>query len=132
MPCYTAWNEGIPQGTPEHHQAEKKVRAWLRSIKHIIDYYYRAYDYPMPNIPDGTKVDLYRQPKSQREQRIREAICHHVQCDGMNVSMLYDASSLLDQRNKEERAYLAVLLPCATLLAPGPDEFKMAYQGTDR
>lgn len=127
MPCYSAWNENLKPGTPEYLLAEAEVRAKLESIKHIVDYYYEVNRFAMPSLPDGVAVDPFRQPKSAKESSIREAICHHFACDEVGVSTLYDACSLLDESRPEQRAYLAVILPSATLLRQQPQKFKTSY-----
>ena len=127
MPCYTAWNEHLRPGTPEYLRAEAEVRAKLESIKHIVHYYYQANSFEMPAIADGVAIDAFRQPRSAKERSIREAICHHFACDAVDVSTLYDACSLLDVRRPEERSYLAVILPSATLIRQNPEKFKASY-----
>jgi hypothetical protein len=127
MPCYTAWNAYLNPGTPEYVRAEAEVKAKLQSIKHIVDYYYRANSFEMPNVPEGVAIDAFRQPRSAKESAIREAICHHFACDAVDVSSLYNACSLLDERRAEERSYLAVILPSATLIRQNPEKFKGSY-----
>lgn len=127
MPCYSAWNEHLKPGAPEYLRAEVEIRAKLESIKHIVDYYYEVNGFAMPSLPDDLAVDSFRQPKSAKESSIREAICHHFACDEVGVSTLYDACSLLDERRPEQRAYLAVILPSATLLRQHPQKFKTSY-----
>lgn len=127
MPCYTAWNQYLKPGTPEYLRAEVEVRAKLVSVKHIVDYYYGVHGFAMPSLPDGVSVDPFRQPKSIKESSIREAICHHFACDAVSVSTLYDVCSLLDEQRPEDRAYLAVILPSATLLRQHPQRFNTCY-----
>jgi len=86
MPCYTAWNANLSPGTPEYVRAEAEVKEKLQSIKHIVDYYYRANSFDMPNLPEGVAIDAFRQPRSAKESAIREAICHHFACDAVDVS----------------------------------------------
>jgi hypothetical protein len=127
MPCYSAWNDHLRPGTPEYLCAEAEVKAKLESIKHIVNYYYQANSYGMPAIADGVAIDAFRQPRSEKERAIRETICHHFACDAVDVSTLYDACSLLDANRPEERSYLAVILPCATLIRQNPEKFKASY-----
>jgi hypothetical protein len=58
---------------------------------------------------------------------IREAICFHLSCDDAGVSTLYDACSLPGRRAAGDRAYLAVILPCASQLRQDPARFKTVY-----
>jgi hypothetical protein len=51
-------------------------------------------------------------------------ICHHFACDGINFCTLYDVCTLLDSQDKLNRGYMAVILPCATLMREGADEFR--------
>ena len=116
MPCYTAWNEFLDPDTPEYLQAREHVRARLKAVEHIVDYYYAAFGQPMTDLPNGVSVDPFRQPRSTKETSIREMICHHFACHGIDFCTLYDVCSLLDVDDSRERAYSAVILPCATLL----------------
>lgn len=129
MPCYTAWNSYLTPNTPEYLLAEEMLRAKLKAIRHIIDYYYRANSIPLPSLPSGTIVDPCRQPRSHRELAVREAICHHYACDEIDFCTLYDAASLLDSNDKEGLAYLAVILPCATQMRTQPEKFN-PYRST--
>ena len=124
MPCYAGWNADLSPGTPEYLRAEVQVRAQLNSVKHIVDYYYAAFEHLLPDLPDGTSIDPLRQPRSKTEMSIREAICHHFACDGIHFCTLYDVCSLLDAENKAQRAYLAVILPCATLMRSHGGKFR--------
>lgn len=116
MPCYTAWNEFLTPDTPEYLQAEERVQAQLKAVRHIVDYYYTAFAHPMPDLPDDVSIDSSRQPRSKKEISIREAICHHFACDEIDFCTLYDVCSLLESRDRHQRTYLAVILPCATLM----------------
>ena len=123
MPCYTAWNDFLKPDTPEYQRAEQEVQAKLKAIKHIIDYYYRAFQHKLPNLPDGTVIDQSRQPRSSKEATIREMICHHFACDEVDFCTLYDVCSLLKEENRRERSYLAVILPCAHMLRSDPGKY---------
>lgn len=127
MPCYSAWNENLEPGSAEYADAESEVRAKLQSIKHIVDYYYEVNGAEKPNLPVDTTIDPLRQPRSSKEMAIREAICFHLSCDDVGVSTLYDACSLLGAGAAGDRAYLAVILPCASLLQQDPARFKTVY-----
>lgn len=116
MPCYTAWNDYLALGTPEYLSAEERVRGQLKAVEHIVDYYYAAFEHSLPNLPSGLSIDPFRQPKSARETRIREMICHHFACDGIDFCTLYDVCSLLNTEVERQRAYTAIILPCANLL----------------
>ena len=107
--------------------AETEVRAKLQSIKHIVDYYYEVNGAEKPSLPIDTTIDALRQPRPFKEMAIREAICFHLQCDEVGVSTLYDACSLLDAGAAGDRAYLAVILPCASLRRQHPGRFKTVY-----
>ena len=116
MPCYTAWSEYLTPNTAEYFRAKEEVRAKLNAVKHIVNYYYNAHEGTLPILQAGTAIDPMRQLRSSKEMAIRGAICHHFACDGIHFCTLYDVCSLLDSEQKEERAYLAVILPCATLM----------------
>ena len=120
MPCFTDWFDYFVQGTPEWTKAERKARAKLKSIKHIIDYYYESNAYSLPDLPAGTRIDMNRQPKNHRERQIRNLICHHFLCDGVGPQTLRDVAYLLDERADLDRSYLAVIWPTYVLLRNGP------------
>ncbi len=127
MPCYTAWIDCYPPGTPEHDRVKAELYAKLVTVKHIIDYYYEAKDFTKPDLPIATKIDAERQPKSKTESEIRESICYHFGCDEVGVSTLLDVCTLLDDSRTEDRAYIAVILPCVHLLRERPEKFKTSY-----
>jgi hypothetical protein len=127
MPCYTAWDECYPPGTPEHDRVKAEVRAKLATVKHIIDYYYDSKGFSKPNLPIATSVNAMRQPKSKTESGIREAICYHFGCDEIGVSTLLDVCTQLDESCTKDRAYLAVILPCIYLLREYPEKFNTTY-----
>ena len=120
MPCFSDWDQNLAPGTSEYLQVEAQIRAKLKSVLHIIDYYYSVAGYPKPNLPDGTRIDPQRQPKSPTEIKIRNAICHHFVCDGVTPQTLHDVRSLLHDERPDERQYLAIILPCFTLLRLQP------------
>ncbi len=128
MPCYTAWNEDLSPGTPDYLKAESKVHAKLKAVQHIVDYYYKAFEHSLPDVPISMSIDPFRQPKSNREMRIREMICHHFSCDGIHFCTLYDVCSLLDAEDKGQRAYLAVILPCANLIRANGEKYRINFQ----
>jgi len=123
MPCYSAWNDYLEPGTPQYEEAKAAVTTKLHAVRHIIDYYYRAHGQQLPQLPDGVILDPFRQPRAPAELALREMICHHFSCDGVNFCTLYDVASLLNVQIPTERAYLAVVLPCATLMRMNKDKF---------
>jgi hypothetical protein len=116
MPCYTAWNDYLQPNTPEYLNAEREVRAKLRAVQHIVDYYYTAFSHALPQVPKSVQIDCTRQPRARREQKIREMLCHHFACDEVHFTTLYDVCTLLDAHDDKDRAYLAVIEPCAFLM----------------
>ncbi len=124
MPCYTAWNEDLRPGSPDYLIAELQIHAKLKAVRHIVDYYYKAFEYPMPDVPDSLCIEPFRQPNTNQEMSIREMICHHFSCDGIHFCTLYDVCSLLDAEDKGQRSYLAVILPCANLMRANGTQFK--------
>lgn len=123
MPCYTAWYEHYVKDSPEYLAAKQDVMKKLNSVKHIIDYYYQAHEFPFPDVAGDVEIDPMRQPKSRTEIAIRHMICHHFACDGVDVSMLYDAATLPAMRDERDRSYAAIILPCATLMRKDPEKY---------
>ncbi len=128
MPCYTAWYEHVTPGTPDFVRAMQAVQAQLRAITHIIDYYYTAFGLSLPVLPDGVPVDPMRQPRATKEYVLRETICHHFACDGVDFMTLFDVATLLDESDKGQRSYLAVIRPCSMLMKQYQDRFVVAYR----
>lgn len=126
MPCYTPWYSYLEPESEEYKRAHREVTAQLHAVKHIIDYYYRVAELQLPVLPRHVEIDATRQPRSRHESRIREMICHHFACDGIHFVMLYDACSLLDENDSEDRPYLAVIAPCAFLMRSDTDRFRPA------
>jgi hypothetical protein len=126
MPCYTAWNQSLTPGTPKYLQAEEQVREKLKAVMHIVDYYYKAFEYSMPDLPDGVSIDSMRQPRSEKEMSVREMICYHFACDGISFLTLYDVCSLLESQDKLQRPYLAIILPCAYLMRASRNKFRLS------
>lgn len=127
MPCYTPWYAYVIPNTPEYDSAKREVQVKLEAVKHIVDYYYRAFEYSLPNLPIGTAVDPMRQPKSNNEVSIRQMICHHFACDGIDISTLYDVCSIINIDDDTQRPYVAVVLPCATLMRQSPKKYVVSY-----
>ena len=132
MPCYTAWYEYVNPGTPEFAQAQKVVEAKLRAITHVINYYYASTGLTLPVLPDGVPINPMRQPRSRKEYGLREMICHHLACDGVDFITLFDVASLLDERQADQRSYLAVIRPCSMLMKANQNKFVVAYPPAPR
>ena len=128
MPCYKAWNDYLEPGTPAYLKAEEEVRAQLQTVKHVVDYYYTANRQPLPDLPGGIDIDPSRHLRSTREAGIRQAMCHHFACEGIHFYQLYDVCSLLNENDKTDRAFFAVIIPCATLMRSDPGKFKHSVQ----
>jgi hypothetical protein len=131
MPCYSAWNAYLEPDTPAYLRAKSIVEAKLLSTKHIVDYYYRAHSLSLPNLPAGTLIDGFRQPRSTRELNVRVMISHHFACDGLDFCTLYDVCTLLNEKVDVDRSYLAVILPCATMMRQDTKRFASHYVGPE-
>jgi hypothetical protein len=128
MPCYSPWNSYLLPNSDDYRKAEEEERAKLAAVKHVVDYYYKAHDHSLPNLPHGTQLDPHRQPRSAREFAIREMICHHLICDQLGFMDLYDVCTLLHNEVPSERSYLAVIYPCANLIR-GSKKFNVLLRG---
>lgn len=117
MPCYTAWNEYLEVGTPAYERAEAELRAKLRALRHAIDYYYGAAGASVPhahrpgegrggNVTEG----LVALAPPAGESGVLDRITHHLACDGVSVSLLYDAATLVPHEEPSEAGYARVLL----------------------
>lgn len=127
MPCYVAWYEYVTSGTSEFAEALQAVQGKLRAIMHVIDYYYAAAGLSLPDLPVGVPVNPFRHPRSPKEYGVREMICHHLACDGVDFMTLFDVASLLDERKTDQKAYLSVIRPCSMLMKQHQNKFVVAY-----
>lgn len=130
MPCYTAWNEYLKPGTPEYLTAEEIVRAKLKAVQHIVDYYYEAFDQRIPRAETYECTSMPYEPASLREKKLLEIICHHFSCDGIHFTMLYDVRSVLECR-KGGRAYDAIITYCASLMRAERGRYQIRSQDKD-
>jgi hypothetical protein len=126
MPCYTAWNQYLQEGTPEYDRARAVVQARFLAVKHIVGYYYAAAGVSLPQIPLSAKAEAIRVPKSEKERRIWKAIAHHCACDGNHFCTLYDVCSLLDGESARDRSYERVILGCAHLMEAHTTVYRIA------
>lgn len=120
MPCYTAWNEHLDEGSPDYERTRAELEAKLRSVKHVVDYYYRAFRVRLPKarlIDDEQGLEApwsfapERYPRN--EKRVLDRIYHHLCCDEVHFTTLYDLVSLMDVHDAVEAGYARVLLECA-------------------
>ena len=123
VPCCNSWDDFLTPNTPEYSRAEAELRAKLQAVIHVVDYYYLAFGHQLPQLPERTKIDPERQPKSKKEMAIREMICRHLACDGVDFCTLYDFCSLLNPAVPQEHSYLAVIWPSAHLMRTDPGKF---------
>ena len=124
MPCYTAWDEFLEEGTASYAKAKAEVHAKLKSVQHIVDYYYRVAGESLPTIETERDIELFSPPKASKQHMIRLAIAHHFACDDIHFCTLYDVCSLLDPKLDEGRSYEAVIRACATDLRLNPEQFR--------
>jgi hypothetical protein len=119
MPCYTAWNEFLQPGTPAYAKAEAEVLAKLRSLQHAVNYYYAVADLALPlahtrTDGGGFGGEQFRsQNPSSEEDEVLDRLTHHLACDGVHCTTIYDAVSLLDTNLREQAGYAWVLQTCA-------------------
>ena len=118
MPCLgEAWNEALTPGTPEYIQEEKKVRAHLDALLHVIDYYCGIHrrTIPIENCNSGTDFDNLPSP----DRRLLADIYHHLRCDGVNASVAFDVLALVESDEQKHEDLIAVIKVCYRLLRSG-------------
>lgn len=117
MPCYSAWHEYLEPGSAAYTEAEARVRAKLKALQHAVDYYYGSRGISVPpaesvrNPEPGSEFSPLVVPSGEPE--VLNRLTHHLICDGVHVSELYDAVSLLREDDTGEAGYARVLLICA-------------------
>lgn len=119
MPCYNEWYAYLEPGSPEYLKAKAEVAAQLKALQYVADYYYLAASLALPEASmaedeGGVGGDEFRiEQPSQEEDEVLDRLTHHLACDGVHCTTIYDAVSLLDTEIPEQAGYARVLLTCA-------------------
>ncbi len=120
MPCYTEWDAFLKPGSPEYSKARAEVAAKLQALQHAVDYYYRAADLALPEAfpttdDDDSLEDEIRsiENSSPEKNEVLDRLTHHLACDDVHCTTIYDAVSLLDTDLPRQAGYARVLLTCA-------------------
>lgn len=125
MPCFTRWDEWLKEGTPEYDRAKTEVEAKLRSVKHIVNYYYHAARFSVPAVDSDVPHFLKDASATEEEARLLEIIAHHFACDEIDVGTLYDVCSLLSAEVPADRAYSRIIHVCANEIRGRRGDFEM-------
>jgi hypothetical protein len=108
MPCYERWDEYLKPGSPEYIETRTKLQAQQRAVEHIIDHYYavagRLVSDPLPAT----------EPRA--DAAIVEQIVHHMDCDDIRFTTLYDIGTLLNADDSRDAPYARVISLCAERL----------------
>ena len=135
MPCYTEWNAYLDKGSQEYKTKEAELNAKLKSVKHILDYYYgvRRLRVP-PATHSGEQAWLemaHQQFEVEKtelhgvdEEHIIKNIAHHISCDGIHFTLIYDLVSLLDIQNTNEAGYARVMMTCANEIRANKHQYE--------
>ena len=124
MPCYTQWDAYLKRGSDEYRKARSELQAKLKAVLHVIDYYYQLHRFAVPPATRPKKA-LYvemahleyqieaRDLGGIDEQKVIKQIIHHMICDEIHFTTLYDVSSLLRVNDPRQCGYRRVILICA-------------------
>ena len=129
MPCYSEWDAYLTKGTNEYEEAKTKLEAKLKSVKHIIDYYYNTKGFLVPEAKHSGKKAMFIEqvheefesssPYLNNETPIIEAIAHHCICDGIHFTDMYDLATLLEMKDAKEAGYARVIYSVANGIRRG-------------
>lgn len=115
MPCHQRWDEYLVPGSAAYVEARAEVAAKLEALKHAVDYYYRAAALALPEAyptadVGGSSGDEFRiENPNHEEAEVLDRLTHHLACDGVHCTTIYDAVSLLDAQNPGQAGYARVL-----------------------
>lgn len=116
MGCYSQWDTYLTKGSYEYEAQKDLLKAKFRSAKLVIDYYISAYKDTLPSVVyagHGSNYDLLGPPL---QKSTLFAICHHLMCDGLNISDLLDLESITDKINPAVAPYAYILIQCHLIL----------------
>ena len=136
MPCYTQWDAYLNKESDEYKSKKSELHAKLKAIKHIADYYYGAEDLHVPPARHSGQrtwtemghLQFEIDPASlagKDENKIIENIAHHCACDGINFTLLYDLTSLIDHSDSQDCGYARTLLACANEMRANKYKYEM-------
>lgn len=136
MPCYSAWDEYLTPGTPEYQAARAALEAKLRAVRHAVDYYYGVHSFDVPparysadHIFIETAAENFQaQREVPEEHKIIEQLTHHLACDGVHFTELYDFVSILDSSDPAAAGYARVLMRCAHQLRAHPSDYQPRHR----
>ena len=124
MPCYTQWDAYLDKDSNEYRAAKAKLRAKLKAVQHVIDYYYRVSGLTVPRAKHsqqqtwmemahhGFECDEVGDLKRKEEQIIK-SVAHHCSCDGIHFTLLYNLVTLLDIQDGQQGGYARAILAVA-------------------
>lgn len=127
MPCYTERDAYLDKGSIAYRTEKAKLEAKLKSVRHIVDYYYGVAGLRVPPARhSGSPVFLEMAHLEFKidggdvhgvdEKQILESITHHFSCDGHYFTLLYDPVSFLNLHDREDAGYARVMMICASKL----------------
>lgn len=118
MPCLgDAWDAGLKPGTPEYALEESKVHAQLVALMHVVNYYCEQHGRDATDLAGMSPSDSEELSRVDRD--LLKGIYHHLRCDGINASVVYDILRLAEIGTTEERSLLPILRTCAILIRSG-------------
>lgn len=128
MPCYTEWDAYLEPGTEAYDRRRRELEAKLRAVRHAIDYYYSAAGANVPRASFHRRMagfietaeHAFREHEEPPgEAEILDRISHHLSCDEVHFTTLYDLATLLDPEDSGQAGYVRVILACANWMRSG-------------
>ena len=124
MPCYTEWDAYLDKGSQKYKAKKAELEAKLKSVRHIVDYYYGVEGLQVPPAKYSGQQTWIERAEAEfkvdnsdllvrNEEQIVKNIAHHCCCDGIHFTLIYDLVSLLDIHDKDEAGYARIMMTCA-------------------
>lgn len=114
MPCYEPWDEYLEPGTPEHAEAEARVKTLAERTRHMIGAYLQMVGFEPPdgelNLPSPGRPDYDLAPFDPATLRpdLVHRLAQHCVCDQVAFTDLYDVRSMWDREDSADRPYYVV------------------------
>lgn len=127
MGCYTEWDAYLEKGSKAYKEKEDELKAKLKAVKHIVDYYYSLKGLVVPHATHSGKSSWIETAENEfsvnskevddlNEVKTIDSITHHVMCDQIHFTTLYDICTLLNLDVPEDARYARVIMKCANIV----------------
>lgn len=120
---------------PEYETAKSRLEAKLKAVRHVVDYYYEVEGLrvsPATYLDERMHLEQAHSQfyinesdlRGKDENIVIKNIAHHLSCDGVRFTKIYDLVSLLNIHNKNEAGYARILMTCANEIRANKFEYE--------